>query len=204
MTQPEVSNTTQVAYDSLMPWNSADEVTGWHLLKFIAAVTADLSAMDDLVRDTDDNPGWSIVLDADNAPVEYLPWIGQFIGADVDLNLSEADQREQVKHVAGFRRGTLASMIAAARPYLTGTKKIVGAERSGNAYNLLLRTFASETTDPTKVYNALLSQKPAGITLDYGVITGIGYATITVTAKTYDELRAEFPTYDDMTHATSV
>lgn len=205
MAKPVVSETTQEAYDRLgSAWTNPDESVDWHLLKFIQAVTLNLTVINDLVRDTDEGPGWSIVLDADRVAAKYFPWLSQFNGTTVDLGLSEDDQRQQLKEVAGFRRGTIASMIAAAQPYLTGTKTVTITERDTSAYHFSVRTFTAETPDSAKVLTALLSQKPAGLVMDFSVTSGLTYGDLKATGKTYHELTVEFPTSGDMKRAQTV
>ncbi len=187
-----------------MPWNDADEATGWQLLRFVAGLTLDLAKIDDLIRDGDDRPGWSNAVDVDSAPAAYLPWIGQMAGVTVDESLSADDQRDQVKQVAGFRRGTVASLVAAAQPYLTGSKAVVVEERDTSAYHFTVATFASETLDAVAVEKALRAEKPAGLVMSYVVRTGLTYDQLAASGKTYDELTAEFPTSDDMKYAQSV
>lgn len=205
MSKPVVSTTTQEAYDRLgSAWIDPDESVDWHLLKFVQALTLNLTVINDLVRDTDEGPGWSIILDADRADPKYFPWMGQFNGTTVDLGLSEDDQRQQLKEVAGFRRGTIASMIAAAQPYLTGTKTVTITERDTSAYHFSVSTFTAETPDSSKVLAALLSQKPAGLVMDYTVAAGLTYGDLKASGKTYGELDAEFATSLDMKQAITV
>lgn len=204
MVRPVVTATAEEAYEGLGPWTELEEAMDWHLLKFVDAVTRNLDVLNTLVRDTDERMGWSLLLDADNAPVEYLPHMGQFVGVPVELGLSEADQRRQVKETKGFRRGRPDSMRAAAQLYLTGTKTVIIDERDTSPYHLTVRTFTAETPDAAKVEAALLSEKPAGLVMDYVLSDGLTWDEIAASSLTYDELTELFPTSDAMKHALSI
>lgn len=203
MTRPVVSPTAEEAYAGLVPWNTADENV-WDLLKYVQSITLGLDEINQIVRDTDERPGWSIIMDVDNAPAKYLPWLAQFVGVVVDYGLSEADQRQQIKDTQGFRRGTPASMRAAAQLYLTGSKSVIIDERDTSPYHLRVRTFDSETPDPARVEAALLSEKPAGLVMEYLVTNGLTYDEIAATGKTYNELHDEFATSDQMKYAETI
>jgi hypothetical protein len=204
MTRPIASDTAEEIYAGLTPWIEADESTNWQLLRFVTVLAEHLGLINSLVRDTDEGPGWSVVMDADRAPSEYFSWLAQFIGVTPNLNLSPEDQRQQLKESSGFRRGTPASMIAAAQPFLSGAKTVTISERDTSAYHLTVRTFTSETTDSSAVLEALLSQKPAGLVLNYVIQDGLTYDEISASGKTYDQLTAEFPTSNDMKSAQSI
>jgi hypothetical protein len=202
VTRPIVSKTAEEIYAGLIPWTDDDEALDWPLLKYVDSITRDLDVLNTLVRDSDERPGWSLALDVDAAPKEYLPYLAQFFGVSVDQDLSEADQREQIKETARFKRGTLKAILSAARPYLTGSKAVGYIERYPDPYHLYIATFTEQTTDPAKVLAALMSQKPAGLIIDYNVLDGLPYANLTVTGHTYGQLSIDYPTYSDMTHWT--
>lgn len=203
MTRPAVSETAERAFDALVPWNAADERTDWTLLRWMSAMTSKRAEIDDLVRDRE-YPGWSSLLDVDRVPAKGLPYLAQFLGVDVTPALSESDQRQQLRDVPGFKRGTPAAMTGAARPFLTGTKTVTLVERDTSAYHLTVRTFTAETPDPDLVEAALLSQKPAGLVLDYEVVDGLTWGEIKASGKTYGELTAEFPTSGLLKRAQTV
>lgn len=204
MVRPVVSTTTEEAYQGLAPWIDPDESLDWQLLKFIQANTIDLTKINELVRDTETYLGWSNALDADNALVEYLPWLAQFVGVTVDFNLTEEDQRFQVKEVAGFKRGSIAAMVASIQLYLTGAKTVSITERDTSPYHFRIATFASETPDSAAVLAAIEANKPAGLQFTHEVIIGLTYGDLKASGKTYAELSMEFPTYGAMKAATSV
>lgn len=188
MSIPDLPPLAAELYRSLLPftrWSDerrekewTDEELGWPLASYVAALASMFTELDDLVRTTDDGPGYSALLDADRAPLNALPWLGQFIGVTVDTTKSDAAQRAQIRDEAGFRRGRPASMVAAAQTTLTDTKTVMMTERYTSAYRLRVRTFDVETPDIEATRAALISQKPAGIVLDYDTVATWTWRTL--------------------------
>jgi hypothetical protein len=148
--------------------------------------------IDDLVADSDAGPGWSPIMDVDRAPVKALPWLGQWVGVTVDTSRSEDAQRAQIRDEAGFRRGTPAAIVAATRstlvPVVSDPPTVLMTERDTGAYRLKIRTYDVETPDPAATLAAILTQKPAGIVLDYD----------TISTWTWEVLRDSFATWQDV------
>lgn len=146
MARPDVSVTTERLYDGLGPWAEVDgEDTDWATLKLAASIGDEQEVIDSITRDTDDGPGWSVVMDVDRTPAEFLGWIAQFGGVELLFGLDDESQRIRVKGTAGFKRGSLGAVKQAAAQFLTGTRRVEVYERDGSPYRLRVRTYASET-----------------------------------------------------------
>lgn len=117
--------------------------------------------------------GWGSLMDVSTTPEWALPWLAQFVGVRTITGLDDASQRIRIRSAAGFSRGTPSSIIAAARQYLTGQRKVELYEREGSPWKFRLRTYSSETPFPEKVRAAVESLKPAGIVFDYEIQEGI-------------------------------
>jgi hypothetical protein len=203
MPRPVVSDVAEELYASLGPWQRQDTAIGgatdeWHLLELCEALAGGLQGVEDIIRDTDEDPGWSIVLDVDRAPIEWLPWLGQFVGVRLPPGLSEEEQRARIKNTDGFQRGSPEALKAAARSYLTGSQSVFFIERFGSPYRLRVATLITETPDPGIVERALLEQKPAGIVLTYVTVAGHDYNTLAATHVSYASLPGAYATYADM------
>lgn len=188
------------AYATLFPYTAPDESLGWPLLIYLGAIGDVLfQEMDDLGRTPN---GWGDVMNVNTCPVQALPWLGQLVGVQVDTNLSEANQRAQVKAAAGWQRGTPASIIAAVQRYLTGAKYVLLQERfGGNAYALNIVTHTAETpADLTAMKNALLEVVPAGMIVTFANYLGQTYADLKAHFATYAAVTAAYATYDDVRH----
>jgi calcineurin-like phosphoesterase len=95
-----------------------------------------------------------------------------------------------------WMRGTPAAMVAAAQTELTGAKRVVLRERfTGDPWKINVVTFTSETTDPSKVLDKLLSQKPAGIVLTHTVVDGQDYQILLDNHATYSDVLSTYATY---------
>ena len=173
-----------------------DPNNDWMLLRLCMALCR---AYDDLYAVLDTWEGsyepWSAILDVDRCPELVLPWLAQFVG--VRLRGDEANPRGIIRAEEGFHRGTPAAMMEAGRLVLTGARRIGLIERAaGNPYRLRVDTELAETPDPNLLRQAVLSQKPAGITLELTVVEGQRYADVTSSGRTYGQVLSTFGTYE--------
>lgn len=185
------------AYDALGPWARAD--TGVHeLLALVDAIFKQLVEIDDLVRDSDTHVGWGRLLDVDVAPEWALPWLAQFVGVTPLVGLDAASQRLRIKEAAGFSRGSVAAVKAAAGQFLTGTRRVEMYERDGSAWRFRIRTYASETPNAQAVRDAVKALKPAGLVFIHEVQSGIQVnqmvGTIDTQVGTIDSFSNAVPT----------
>lgn len=169
---PVTSQAAVELYAALTPtMTGQDKTLGWPLAIFCAAAATMLDPVNALCRDTTSGPGWSQVLDPTRAPTAALPWLGQFVGVAVDPTASDAAQRAQLSAEAGFGRGTLAAITAAAQAYLSGAQAVQVIERvNGDPYALEVIVFG------------------------YQVI-GTSYARLSDAYTLYADLGAAFSTY---------
>lgn len=184
------------------------ELTQWALLHFCEATAGKmLQPLLDIVDDGDNGePGWSIILDADRAPVEWLPWLAQFVGVRMIPGLTESAMRLRVKNTDGFKRGTPNAIRAAARQFLIGPdgthdSAFVGlTERHGSAYRLTVTVHESEMlADTATIFAAVREQKPAGIVLNpVSVVGGDDYLTLRDENASYTAVRSRYADYVDV------
>ena len=190
-------------YDGLEPLAVFDEANGWSLLILVNALGTMFQLVEELVRDTAEGPGWSMLMDVDRCPDIALPWLGQFAGVRLLPGSTPDEQRTRIKSTDGFKRGTPAALTAAAKATLTGSQTVVLRERYSapqvpdpdGAYYLYVATYTVETPNPAATQQALLSQKPAGIVLVYTAITGQDYQTVKNTTATYAALKSKYASY---------
>lgn len=141
-------------------------------------------------------PGWSQALDINRAPDEALPWLGQFVGVDVNIGMAAVDQRQQIRDVSGWKRGTRAALFGAPAPYLTGTKTVLFRERFPDAYSFEVITYTAETPNPAAVLAALLDQKPAGLVMTYNVFAGQDWQSVKNNYATWQDVKNHYITWD--------
>lgn len=180
----------QEILDKLAPMLYGDSAP---LTAYVEGLSTPFQLIEDWASDTDTDTGWSLLLDVDRCPDEALPWLAQLVGVQLTQGLNAANQRLQIKTLANWKRGTPSAMAAAPGPYLTGTKTVIFRERydgSGNdaPYNVEVITLTAETPNSTIVEAAIRSKKPAGIILDYEVLTGQDLQHIKDTYATLQDL----------------
>jgi Phage tail protein (Tail_P2_I) len=181
---------TILELERLVP-NGTDNDT-WVTLLFIGALGQAFEQMDELAHkdpDTGTDP-WGKLLDIDLIPDEGVPWLGQFVGVDVNSGLSINDQKAQVRDRAGWKRGTPTALKDAVRPLLTGTQTVAIVERDTDAYHFDIATYSDETPNQTLVLSAITAAKPAGLQFVYHVIAGSPG-----TSPSYENLYLDYTTY---------
>lgn len=199
--EPPVERATTAGdelYAALEPLHLDDQARGYPLRSLCRSIGYMLQPVDDLARDTDQGPGWTRVLNADLAPREALPWLGQFLGVRVSAGAPAPVQRVEIKTAAGFRRGSVRAIREAAQAWLEGERRVLIRERDGSAYRLVVITYEAETPYPHAVEAAIRAQKPAGISLDYVVQSGQDYQTLEEGHDDYADVAASYTSYDDV------
>lgn len=116
----------------------------------------------------------SLLGDPVAAPLNWLPWLGQLVGARINPAASEQEQRDTITFAtSGYRGGTRQAIIDAAKSALTGTQQVTlllhqkpsgGVIVAGSAWDITIVTRPSETADPAEVLNVVNRKgvKPAG------------------------------------------
>lgn len=160
-------------YQQVLPLHGPDPDGLAHDL--VGAWARPMLALDLLIRDTADGPGWSIVLDVAAVPAEGLVWLSQLAGVVLrkprdgeTLEDWAVYARMAIVEQGGRQRGTPAAIVSAVRDTLTGLRSVRLIERAaGNPWALTLITRTTETPDAAATVAAALTQKPAGIVLTH-------------------------------------
>jgi len=203
-----VEDVTQRLYDNLHPLTGADARLGWPLLAFIDALGGLFQDGADLVQDgPNGEPGWSIILDINRCKDEGLPWLGQLIGMHFYQGVTPSQMRQQIRDHTSWQRGTLASIVAAIRTFLTGTQTVQITERDTSPYHFLATIWAAEAPSDTSATSPLVTYvntfaKPAGVMWTLAVNPGTPpattYANIYTRGDTYSSIYTNFQTYGDI------
>lgn len=198
MTRPAVSASAEDLYRALGPIPAGDEGLGWPLLLFCATVIAPVGVVADLASDSESQVGWGPILDPRVCPADALPWLGQLVGAQVPVGAPEVTARAIVSHSPGRARGTPASVLAAARLWLTGAQHATLTERfGGSAYAVRLTVYAAEVVDLVQLTAAVKASLPAGFTLTVTVLAGWTIAEMESETTTIAAAEAAFATIND-------
>lgn len=153
--------------------------------------------LDQLLEPTD--RGWSRIYDVDETPAPAT--LGAATGTPIPSGLTLEQQRTYLREQPGRRRGSAASIIAAARAAAPG-RQVDLFERNGSPWQLEVRLTGGPADAPTiaAVTAAVQRQKPVGIILTVTVVAGASYQHfINHHGPTYADEMAAFDTYDLMT-----
>jgi hypothetical protein len=200
--------TAERLYAALGPWTVPDEAQGWPLLRWCQVVAAPAAVVESYVADTDTQVGWRPLLDPALCPADALPFLGQFVGAQVPVGSDEVTARAIVTHSPGWARGTPGAVAAAARLWLTGGQHVTLNERfGGSAYAIEVVVYAGEVIDLVSLTAAVKAALPAGFSLTVSAVTGwtiadaeTRYAVLTIadveaiwSGRTIADAEAELP-----------
>jgi hypothetical protein len=175
---------------------------------FTTAVTSPLEDLETIAQPDDQGVGFSSLLDPDRAPADYLEWLGQAVGTAIARGTAEDVARDAIKHPAGWRTGTVASIIAAVQPTLVPVDPSIPAtvivlERTSggwsstdNPWHLTVATFTDETPDAAAATVAALSQKDIGNIMNVVQIAHWVYLTVLTSRTTYADVVSHFATYN--------
>lgn len=184
---------------------SLDDTTG-DLATFVGALGDQLfQEVDDYASDGPlGQVGWSVLLDINRIPDKGLEWLAQFVGVSLPVGLTAAQKRVRVQTTAGWKRGTPAALVGAAKAYLTGTQNVLMRERFDVANPTVdtpgkfqVITYTSQTPDSAAVLAALIAQKPGGLVMTYSVYAGQDWLAVR-TRGTWLNIRTTFATWQQI------
>jgi hypothetical protein len=196
--------------DGLAPHLELDEQNdhaGAHLLNAIALMWEPVDA---LIRDTDEGPGWSSIVDVERAPDEWLPWLGQLAGVRVTKGATADFQRDEVRRADGQSRGKVSTILATILPYLEGEKRLTFRERSkpgssaDEPYHVTARIISADLIAGQEAWAMAMIERrfhaalPAGIVGHLVFVDSRTYAEVDAENATYAEALADHPTYLDL------
>lgn len=165
-TEPAISASGEYLYQRVLPLFEEDEQFGWFGRHLCDAVMAMMQGVDQIILDTDLNPGWTSIADPATTPDAWILWTAQLLGVELPPGLTHDEWREIIVAHPAQNRGTLAAMKLKLQETLTGTKIVHIIERpAGKAYHIQFTTVAGETPSEAASLRALLSEKPGALVL---------------------------------------
>lgn len=191
-----VSDFSEELYSGLAPAFTDEYDPDWTALSFVGALGTTLDELWDVIEDND--VPWTKAMSPTDAPAIALGWLAGLAGVLIESGWTEEQTREAIRTRPGQKRGTPAAIIAAAQRSLTGTKHVVMNERDSSAYHLTIRTYTSETPNSATVLRDILTQKPAGIVLNYATSSGRLYSEVGASEANYTAAGTDFSSYNAM------
>lgn len=143
-TDKEVGSFGLAIYKQLKPLQYAEALFDWPLLKFAGAIGQIFQQSDTMAR-SGGPVAWSALLDIDKIPDEGLPWLGQWVGVDIDTTLTPAEQRQQIRNHENWGRGRPLALKRSVQRYLSGTRTVDLVERDTSPWHFLIVTYDNET-----------------------------------------------------------
>lgn len=181
MAAPVYSAATERLYARLPDlYRNADENNAYALKRWISGMADQVGEIETLLNriDYSSEHGTSDLVDPYAADMEWLRWLAAVTGVKLNLNATEGVQREQIGQLtAGLRAGSRASIIAAVKPMLTGTKFVEVHDHTTDTSNfgaagewdVAIITSPSESPTSAIVLAAVAAAnvKPAGVVIYY-------------------------------------
>lgn len=200
MAQPILTPLGERLRQRTSPLATSDELYGWAHAILCGALGKALEQVGEVFDPPDPIPPGAPLLDVNLCPDWALPWLAQIVGVTIPSGATAAQARALITEIAGWQRGTPASLKAAATVFLTGDNPTVffNERLANDPYRLGIVTLVAETPDPELVRRAILAQKPGGIVLDYAAIAGQTYRAVRAEVDSYRELRSTWTTYRDL------
>jgi hypothetical protein len=195
------TNLWEALYEAMGFHQETDEDNDFALRKLCEALCSPLQPVYDLVRERDNQKGWAVLLDPDECPVEFLPYLSQWVGAVLTPGMSEEQQRLEVGQPTGWKRGQVPSIELIAKRELTGAKFVIVRPRTPEPGKIYIRTLLSETPNPERVRAELLEHGiPAWELLDYEAIDGVTWIDVASSLKweTWADLAAAWPSFKSL------
>jgi hypothetical protein len=170
--------------------------TTYPLRKFIEALCLPSQPIYDLVRERDGQKGWEILMDPDECPAQWLPYLAKHVGVVITDEMTEEQIRNEIREPTGWKRGQPEAIRIALRRTLTGEEPLVIIRpRTPSAGQHYIRTLLSQTPDPKRTERVLREKLPAWEALDYQAIEGVSVLDVASSAKwaTVADLAAAWP-----------
>lgn len=187
-------------YDALEPLAVKDEQLGYPLLALADGIGSMFQPTYDIVSDP------NILLDPDRTPIDWIPWLAQFVGQplpgdkvpDETPTAYRSRMLPYIKDPPHRRRGTVPSILEEVRKFLIPGANVYAIERQGgNMYIGSIGVVASQLLAGATVaqIQARIEQiQPAGRMITVTAITGGDWLSLRTTHTDWADVLS---TYDD-------
>lgn len=168
-----------------------------------------LQPIDNVAKDgPNGEPGYSQILDPERAPVEWLPWLGQWVGYFVTPQTSteteaqwEVRERAYITKKSAHRRGTNARLIEEVQSYLNDPKQVFLWNRATTAHKMTLFYYTAQLKSgytAADVNTAAQAQKAKGLLLTVTPLSGGDWNTLTVNSATWNTVVSKFANWNEV------
>ena len=132
-------------------------------LSWLEGICAQQQKIDDLCRDTQYGPGWSVIMDVGRCPNYALPWLAQFVGVNFQGDIvgtspaQDNAMRQTILAKNGFARGSVQGIVNGVLMLLGPGASVNIIERYPDPYSL---TIQYTDHDGSLTYGELAVQYP--------------------------------------------
>lgn len=133
MSEPAISASGEYLYQRVLPLFVEDEQFGWFGRHLCDAIMAMMGGLDQIVLDSDINPGWTSIADPETCPEAWLPWCAQLLGVVLPPGLTIEQQRTYIIEHPVQKRGTPGSLLAFIQEKSSEAKLIERENPNGEA-----------------------------------------------------------------------
>ena len=156
-------------------------------------------------------PGWCLLFDPENAPVDALPWLAQVVGERLRTGLDEPQQREWIVDRPNAKRGTPLALARAAQRSLENGRVVELYERTfpdgttdPMGDNILVYTYSVDTPNPAQVFQDLLEVSFADMAITYEVLSGLTWVGLAAKEDTWEDVTRDHARWVDVETGSAV
>lgn len=198
MTRPTISDAAErlvrfIGEDILTP----DETHGWTFTLLLDVLAVNHETFEEIFRARDGRPGFAGFLDPDACPTVQLPALAMWAGATVTPAMTDDEMRARIIDRPARRRGSPGRIAAAVAVTLTGGRWVDIIERDGGPYQITVRTYTSQTPEPTAAAAAAAVAAPWWILTSHQLVAGQTWGSAQQKYATWGDAQAAYPTWGD-------
>ncbi len=144
-------------------------------------------------------PGWSTLLDPNNCPDQFLPFLAEFNGTTVPVGLDPTAARQKILNESGLQRGTAGAIISAVQRNLIGSQSVTLIERVNDAgdpdaYFFIVIVRPEQVVSEQAVADAIHAIKPGGVMFHLILTDGWIISQMELSQATLGALETNFAT----------
>lgn len=200
MPAPELNVTGQELFDELAGSHPGDDARGYPLRILLRAIGRMFEPLASLIRDSDDGPGWSAIVDPQRTP--QPGWTAQLNGVVLTKGASDTQQRAEIENAAGLQRGGVPQLEGAVKTTLDppDTAAVTIIEQYLTDYGVLVVTYTSQTPNPALTERVAIDYIPAWLLPTVRVDPGwsVGQFEAAYNGQTIADAEADFATVNDL------
>ncbi|HEY6731909.1 MAG TPA: hypothetical protein VI039_12915 [Solirubrobacterales bacterium] len=196
----DASELWELVYQRMGPFREDDHLTGFQLREACECLCAPYQDVYDLIREREGMKGWTILFDPRLCPEKWLPYLAQFVGVQIQPQMTVAQIRAEIERPTAWRRGepeTIELVAQRGQDVAEGEEAWIRIRpRTPSAGHTYIRTLLNETPDPIRKEAELRAAIPAWELLDYEAIEGVSWADVEASWEGWGDLEESVPGWE--------